>query len=228
MSNQTNFLVIKTFKKYEKIISLYNNNSSTKRIQLLIQQQKNEENEIDENDLYKYIALAIIFLAALLFILVFFCILKLIYKKCCKNPKIKNRFIMSECCNCFACLCHKYTIENRFSLSKNVKYTIGGDEDVSLVTVNNKRLSLIESFKSFSLTRRNKDLLTHHGKNRLIIENKNNSNSENFNNKSSNLSIPYDLSLAKENFKDYDDIDFGFITNEIILTDSHLNSETSI
>ena len=253
----------------------------------LILQNENELDETSNNEeLYKYLIISIIFIVSLSFTIILFCIINKIFRNCCKKYKIKNRLLVSECCRgCCLCLFHKYTAERLVSSSKAQNLNEGElmmavEQDIDAIILENK-LPMIDKegarrqsifkylrnfYKDYSICRK-KELIS---KNNLleiykILKiNRNNSNSNNnelesilissefstrqtkilsssssssssstFNDASSFLYTANNddsllRNLFKENFKDYNDIDFSFITNDIILTDSHLNSEICI
>jgi hypothetical protein len=241
-----------TFKRQIDYI-LLNKPSSTTTTKLT-----NEFDDIN-SDLYKYLLISIMFLICLIFSLISFWILKIIYRNCCKNYKIKSRLLMGEC-GCFLCLFHKYTAEKLISKSRarhhhnlmNEDFSICTDNEIRMLengdsccTHNDKNRSKFLSLKKFytDYSTRKKLFLKNHGNNQIYkITNKNNSNSEDYDEIENGSAITFSnddnlsyklndsliYSLVKENFKDYNDIDLAFITNEILLTDSHLNSETSI
>jgi hypothetical protein len=225
MPNSTFFTsALKSYDYYNYVL----NKVQTKETNLV----ENNDDEIT-NDLVKYIIISIIFIVSFLFIIIIF--IK-IYKICCKKDKIKNRLLISECCRgCCVCLCHKYTAE--FSKIK-------AHNSIDSIKIENELPIMITSSYRDKNSYVRQNIIYKYLRNFYSFKNKNNSNSENestilncissqtLNNSSSfftqNESLLLISNLFKENFKDYNDIDLGFLTNDIFLTDSHLNSETSI
>ena len=251
MPNSTFTSAFKTYDYYNYVLNKVQTTYSSKETNLI-------END---DEITKYIIIiSIIFIFSLLFIFIIFCIFIKIYKNCCKNQKIKNRLLISECCRgCCVCLFHKYTASSRIKSERDtiidsieienelpimIKNTNYIREASSSSDLRGNIIKYLRNFYSNSNYKKKKN------KKEELKKNKNNSNSENewttrrikirncvsqtqtINSSKSfftqNESLLLISNLFKENFKDYNDIDLGFLTNDIILTESYLNSETSI